>query len=136
MEKTTVIGDYFKNGGLNCAETTMRILIASLRDMPRDTQKMMSGFGGGMQRGLVCGAVCAAVAAIGMKTGRMEPEESREPSAKAVRMFLEKFEAEFGALTCAELTEGIVSKSDEMYRYCSKFVAFSADIAEQIIKEN
>jgi C_GCAxxG_C_C family probable redox protein len=134
MDNTDVIETSFKNKGLNCAETTMRLLAEAYSDLPKDMQKMMTGFGGGMQRGLTCGAVTAAVAAIGMKTGRLEMEESREPSAKAVRAFLDRFEAEFGALTCDRLTEGFTSKSDEMYRHCGRFVAFSADLAIKIIQ--
>ena len=136
MDILDVINDYFKNGGLNCAETTMRVMTSVFPELPSEAQKMMTGFGGGMQRGLVCGAVTAAVAAIGLKTGRMEPDESREPSAIAVRRFLDEFEAEFGALNCDKLTEKYVSKSDEMYGYCRKFIAFSANLAYKIIKED
>ena len=39
---------YFYNGGLNCAETTLRCLIENgIINAPLDTVRMMTGFGGG-----------------------------------------------------------------------------------------
>ena len=100
MDATT----YFYKGGLNCAETTLRCLIEEgVIDAPPETVRMMTGFGGGMQRGTTCGAVVGAVAALGWVTGRTEPEQAREPSAKAVREFLREFENSFGTLNCKEL---------------------------------
>ena len=80
------VARYFYKGGLNCAESTLRCLIEEgIIDPPPEVVRMMTGFGGGMQRGTTCGAVVAAVAAIGWATGRTEPGQSREPSAAAVR---------------------------------------------------
>ena len=57
---------YFYKGGLNCAETTLRCLIEeNVIDAPQEAVRMMTGFGGGMQRGTTCGAVVGAVAALG-----------------------------------------------------------------------
>lgn len=121
------ITEYFYKGGLNCAESTMRCLIENeVVDIPLESVRMMSGFGGGMQRGAVCGAVISAVAAIRSKTGRVEPSESRQPSAAAVREFLNRFEDEFGTLYCHELQKTYVKehalKSEGMYRACTVFV--------------
>ncbi len=126
----------FYNGGLNCAETTMRVLIE--RGVVEDNdglRRMMSGFGGGMQRGLVCGAVTASVAAIGLKTGRINPDEPRELSAQAVAAFLQAFEARYGALECRELSRDYTSKSAEMYQYCADIVAGAAEMAACILNE-
>lgn len=131
---------YFYNGGLNCAESTLRCLIESgAVDAPANAVRMMTGFGGGMQRGSTCGAVIGAVAALSWVTGRTEPEESRAESAAAVREFLKRFEAEFGALTCRELQATYVKehalKSDGMYRKCTVFVEKAIDIAKEILAE-
>ena len=121
------VARYFYKGGLNCAESTLRCLIEDgVIAPPPEVVRMMTGFGGGMQRGTTCGAVVAAVAAIGWATGRTEPGQSREPSAAAVREFLRRFEETFGSLTCRELQAVYVKehalKSEGMYRSCTAFV--------------
>jgi len=131
---------YFYNGGLNCAETTLRCLIENgTIDAPLDTVRMMTGFGGGMQRGSTCGAVIGAVAALSWATGRTEPDQSRTKSAAVVREFLKRFEAEFGVLSCRELQATYVKehalKSDGMYRKCTVFVEKAVDIVKEILKE-
>ncbi len=134
------VQSYFYCNGLNCAETTMRCLIENgVIDAPIETVRMMTGFGGGMQRGATCGAVIAAVAAIGWITGRIEPGESRSASSAAVKEFLGQFEETFGALTCEELqalhAKDCALKSDEMYRRCTAFLDKVLDILPEIIAE-
>ena len=131
---------YFYNGGLNCAESTLRCLIEDgAIDAPIDTVRMMTGFGGGMQRGSTCGAVIGAVAALSWATGRTEPDASRVESAAAVREFLKRFEAEFGTLSCKELQATYVKehalKSDGMYRKCTVFVEKAIEIAKDILSK-
>ncbi len=132
---------YFFNGGLNCAETTMRCLIEDgAVDIDPQTVRLMSGFGGGMQRGLVCGAVIAGVAALGAKYGRISLDEPRKPSADAVKRFLKEFEERFGTLSCLELRTKYAKehclKSEGMYRACTVFVEEAVRIAESILSEN
>ena len=78
----------------------------------------------------------AAVAALGIKTGRISPEKSREPSAQAVRAFLESFEARFGGLMCCELTRDYVAKSEEMYDHCVDYVAAAIELTESLPGES
>jgi len=137
----TDVARYFYNGGLNCAESTLRCLIEDgVIDPPMETVRMMSGFGGGMQRGTTCGAVIATVAALSWVTGRTEPDESRRESAEAVREFLKRFEAEFGTLSCKELQTTYVKehalKSDGMYRKCKVFAEKAIEIAKDILSES
>ena len=131
---------YFYNGGLNCSESTLRCLIEDgVINAPMDTVRMMTGFGGGMQRGTTCGAVIGAVAALSWATGRTEPDASRAESAAAVREFLIRFEAEFGTLSCKELQTTYVKehalKSDGMYRKCTVFVEKAIEMAKEILNE-
>lgn len=128
------VKEVFYNGGLNCAEATMQLLINDGFVEDSDTlHKMMTGFGGGLQRGLVCGAVVAAVAAISANKGRKTASESRELSATAVAEFLNSFETEFGAIDCQALTKDYESKSDEMYQNCSKIVAHAIELTENML---
>lgn len=135
-----MVTEYFYNGGLNCAESTLRVLIENgAIDAPMETVRMMSGFGGGMQRGTTCGAVIGAVSALGWATGRTEPGQSRTESAAAVKKFLSRFEAEFGTLECKELRAGYAKehalKSEGMYRSCTVFVEQAVRLAEEILAE-
>lgn len=132
------VTDYFYKGGLNCAESTLRFLIEEgAVEAPLEAVRMMSGFGGGMQRGITCGAVIGAVAAIGCSTGRTSPGEDRTPSAAAVREFLRRFEAEFGTLNCRELQavygKEHALKSEGMYRVCTVFVERAAALSGEIL---
>ncbi len=134
------INKYFYNGGLNCAETVLKCLIEDgVIDAPPETIRMMTGFGGGMQRGTTCGAVVGAVAAIGWAMGRTEPDEPRGRSAEAVRKFLGRFEAEFGTINCRELQRTYVKehalKSEGMYRTCTVFVERAIELAAYIIEQ-
>ncbi|MBR5471395.1 MAG: C_GCAxxG_C_C family protein [Oscillibacter sp.] len=136
----TDVTRYFYNGGLNCAESTLRCLIEDgVIDAPMDIVRMMTGFGGGMQRGSTCGAVVGAVAALGWVTGRTDPDGSRTESAAAVREFLKRFEEEFGTLSCRELQATYVKehalKSDGMYRKCTVFVEKAVEIAKDILSD-
>lgn len=132
------VTEYFYKGGLNCAESTLRALIEDgAVSLPPESVRMMSGFGGGMQRGATCGAVVAAVCALGAATGRTEPGEDRTPSANAVREFLKRFETEFGTLSCRELQAAYVKehalKSEGMYRHCTVFVEKAVALAEELL---
>ncbi len=129
---------YFYRGGLNCAESTLRCLIeAGVIDAPPEAVRMMTGFGGGMQRGTTCGAVVGAVAALGWATGRTEPGQSREASARVVREFLRRFEERFGTLDCRTLQAAYVKdhalKSEGMYRRCTVFVETAVELAQEIL---
>ena len=132
---------YFCNGGLNCAESTLKCLIEDgVIGLPEESIRMMSGFGGGMQRGSVCGAVVSSVAALGSVYGRTSTDEDRKPSAAAVRSFLKQFEEEFGTIYCKELQQTYVKehalKSDGMYRACKVFVEKAIGIVSSIIADH
>ena len=131
---------YFYKGGLNCAESTLKVLIEDgVIDVPAEAVRMMTGFGGGMQRGAVCGAVVASVAAIGSVLGRTECGEDRKASSEAVKAFLTRFEGKVGCLTCRELQADYVKehalKSEGMYRSCTVFVQAAADMTAEVLEE-
>ena len=86
---------------------------------------------------LECGAVVGAVAALGWATGRTEPGQSREASARVVREFLRRFEERFGTLDCRTLQAAYVKdhalKSEGMYRRCTVFVETAVELAQEIL---
>ena len=80
-----------------------------------------------------------AVAALGWATGRTEPGQSREASARAVREFLRRFEACFGTLDCRALQATYVKdhalKSEGMYRSCTVFVEKAVELVQEILAD-
>ena len=134
------VSEYFYKGGLNCAESVMKSLIEDgAIDLPIETVRMMTGFGGGLHRGSICGAVTGSVAALGAKYGRTSTDESRKTCTEAVSCFLKQFEEEYGTIYCRDLREkyakGHKTKSEGMYRACTVFVQRAAEIAEGLLKE-
>jgi C_GCAxxG_C_C family probable redox protein len=122
------IDKIFYIGGLNCAETTMRILLDSgAVEQDEKLVKMMTGFGGGMTRGYVCGSVVAAVSALNLLYGRTDPEQSREASKEAVNEYLEIMLKSFETVQCGELTARLSAKTEEQYQFCKKIIVKSVE---------
>ncbi len=132
--------NYFVVGGLNCAETVLRVLIEQgTIDAPPDVVRMMTGLGGGLHRNAVCGAVLGAVTAISWACGRTEMHQSRDPANRAVRLFLDRFYEEFSELNCNDLRERHIESKDpqehERRAQCTDFVNRAIDLATEVLKE-
>lgn len=127
---------YFYIGGFNCAETTMALLRDfGLVDAGPACIKMMTGFGGGMQKGYLCGSAAAAVAAISLSCGRSSPDGDRKKSAEAVEKYLKKFAAAYDSVNCADLTRDIPQKTGEQYAYCEKIIETSVRAAIAVLTD-
>jgi C_GCAxxG_C_C family probable redox protein len=107
--------------------------------------KIATGFCSGFSRtGGLCGAVSGAVMGIGLALGRTEPGAQVDPAYTAVRSFLERFEAQFGARTCLALTgvhlgtpEGQAAfLENNIFPRCQEYAAQAALLAFQSIDEN
>jgi C_GCAxxG_C_C family probable redox protein len=67
--------------------------------------RIATGFCSGVARtGGMCGAVSGGIMAIGLSLGRNEPGDDIDPCYQAVQAFMEKFSAEYHALSCVDLT--------------------------------
>jgi len=67
--------------------------------------RIATGFCGGLAyTGGNCGAVSGGIMAIGLLLGRSAPTDQKNRCYEAVRAFLEGFLAQFGTLSCPELT--------------------------------
>jgi len=106
--------------------------------------QIATGFCSGFSRtGGLCGAVSGAVMGIGLALGRSEPGQPVEPCYTAVQLFLQRFENEFGSLTCLGLTgchlgtpEGQDRfKSEDRLTGCYHFAAQAARFASEAIEE-
>ena len=104
--------------------------------------KIATGFCSGFSHtGGLCGAVSGAVMGIGLALGRSVPGAPVDPAYTAVRSFLERFDAQFGARTCLELTgvhlgtpEGqIAFREKNIFPRCLDYAAEAAQLATGII---
>jgi len=79
-------GDF--SSGYNCAECVVEAVLATIEtDLPQDTRRLATGFGGGIGLfGDTCGALAGAVLAVGAVHGRSalpEGEDRQETVAKS-----------------------------------------------------
>lgn len=96
--------------GFSCAESVLMVL-QEVYDL--EGEKLLTaaaGFGGGLGRlQSVCGAVAGAVIALGLHEGQSVADQKAEPKKVStsvrpkVREFVERFQAEFGAIECRAL---------------------------------
>lgn len=96
---------YFREG-FNCSQS----VVASFADLYGFTEeqalRMSASFGGGIGRmRLTCGAACGMIQLVGLETCALKGEdrEAKSHNYKVVQMLAERFKAETGSLTCAEL---------------------------------
>ena len=107
--------------------------------------KIACPFGGGMARlGDTCGAVTGAFMTIGLKHGRVDPEdeELKEETYRLVNTFVEKFKARNKTIVCRELLGYDISNPQEHDKaedeglfdtLCPKLVQDAAEILEEML---
>ena len=105
--------------------------------------KIATGFCGGISRTCgICGAVSGSIMAIGLFTGRSNPDESVTDNYNAVQKMIGRFEEKFGSTNCQELTgcdlgttEGRDSfKANKVMDKCKNYTEEAARIAITIIE--
>ena len=97
---------YFEN--FNCAQSVISACGPELGLDPETGRRVAGGLGGGMGRlGEVCGAVSGAFLVIGLKHGKVHPEDdesaTKERAYALVYEFAERFRARHGSVLCREL---------------------------------
>lgn len=92
--------------GFNCSQS----VVAAFADIYGYTEeqalRLSAGFGGGIGRmRLTCGAACGMFILAGMDCGSPVPgdREGKSANYKVVQRLAERFTAEHGTMTCAEL---------------------------------
>ena len=93
--------------GYNCAEAILSALSpGGARAIP-DAQRAGTALGAGLARwGLVCGCLTGCAVAVGLRLGRVDPEdtESKELCYRVIGNVMERFERAHGTVECARLT--------------------------------
>ncbi len=129
--------------GLNCAQSVF-VAFATQYGMEKATAlKLASPLGGGIsRRGEVCGAVTGALLALGLVHGADTPE-GKEDAYQMGQEFLQRFEAEHGAILCRELLDCDMTNPEERQKardrgafatLCPLFVGDAAEIAQAMIE--
>ena len=98
---------YYNNpdgGKFNCSESTLLALCSYLGIEKDYIPGIATPFGGGVGGcGRICGCLAGASMAIGLKTGRSCPDESKDPATEAVRKLMDRFQEKYGTTDCSEL---------------------------------
>jgi C_GCAxxG_C_C family probable redox protein len=131
--------------GFNCAESVSMAMSDFLGIKTDIIPKIATPFGGGIgRRGSVCGAASGAIMAIGLKYGRMEPDEDKEKAYGLALKFYERFEKEFGSVLCYDLIECDLTTSEGRKKAkdlkiheekCFKFVERAVDILAGLMRK-
>lgn len=131
--------------GFNCAQA---IVTAFANDFDLDETtalRIAGGLGGGMGRqGLICGIALGAMIVIGLKFGKVSPEDNdaRDRAYNAVKEFSNRFTAKFGSLYCRDIL-GVDNSTPEGREYihsnhitdkiCPPILQSAVEMVEQII---
>ncbi len=136
VEKVVVRADELHSGGFNCCESVFRALAGGMGlKAGEETFKAASGFGGGIGRsGCVCGALVGAVMAAGLKHGRINANDPREPSYSRSLKLHEEFKKKFGSTCCRVLRRGEFGSAEQKAR-CGELVRETARLAFGILSE-
>ena len=123
---------YNKEYNFNCAETIMYAANdAYSLNLDKNTLRTMSAFGGGMCIGDTCGAITGALAVLAIIFTKQKSHESDKIKKLTVEFF-NKFTDVLGMKNCIELKNEYFNNEER----CSKMLYTSAEILEQLIKEN
>lgn len=115
---------------LNCAEC---ILYAANDEynlnLPKETLKVMAGFGGGMATGDVCGVVTGAIAVLGVMFTEVSGHKS--PIVRAMtREFIGMFKEKLGYIKCVDLNR---KYADNEGKKCMLMIQTGAEILDDLI---
>jgi C_GCAxxG_C_C family probable redox protein len=126
----------------NCAESVLKAVSEAEGIGSGAVPGVASAFGGGMaHQGNVCGAVTGALMAIGLARGRKAKSDPRAPSNEPAAELLRRFQSEFGAVNCRDLTgcdlntpEGQESfKAVQAAGACRKYVDMAARATVELL---
>jgi C_GCAxxG_C_C family probable redox protein len=131
--------------GFSCSQAIFSTYGQEL-GMDKNTALKVSGaFGGGMAgMAETCGAVTGAFMVIGLKYGKIRPEdeESKRKAYALVKDFVKQFKAKNSSIICKELLGCDISTQEGMKMFkdknlinalCPKLVQDAAEILEKII---
>ena len=131
--------------GYDCAMQVAAELAPDVGLTEEQGLKMAACLGVGAMQGQLCGAVIGALMAIGYKYGNTERGDMATKGACLAKRgeFYERFQKEFGGLTCPELLKLDLRKPEEMEKakekqlfatFCPRVCSFAIVTAKDILK--
>ncbi len=131
--------------GFSCSQAVFAAFSEALGLERTKALKIAQPFGGGIAgTGSTCGAVTGALLVIGLKHGRVRPEDlaAKERTYALVREFIRRFQEQQGSIICRELIGVDISTQEghEAARRqglfterCTLLVSRAAELLEAIL---
>ena len=134
------------NCGFDCAMQVMSDLAPEVGFTEEQGLKLAACLGVGAGQGSLCGAVVGALIALGYKFGNTTPGDMATKGACMAKRaeFYQRFQEEFGGITCPELLKLDLRKPEDMKiagekglfkTFCPKVCKFAVITAVDIMKE-
>lgn len=132
-------------GGFNCAQSVFSAFSEGIGMDRERALRTACAFGAGMGRMCeTCGAVTGAFMALGLKYGKVRPEDepAKEKAYALARELAREFRARNGSIVCKELLgcdlgtpEGMKFAGDHglHVKKCTKYVRDAAEILEGLL---
>jgi len=136
----TVAREHYLNG-FGCAESTLHAFNdLGIIDAPEALLKASTGFGTGFGgKGSTCGAITGSIMAVGLKYGRLKPEESAAVTYKKTKKIADTYEQKYKTTECAQVTSVWREKgkfnTPQRRKFCGAIVRYMAREAEKILNE-
>ncbi len=129
--------------GFGCAESILHAFndIGTI-DTHETLLKASTGFGTGFGgKGSTCGAITDPIMAVGLKYGRLKPEESASDKYNRTNKIVDAYEQKYKTTECACVTKVWRERgkfdTPERRKFCGAIVRYMAGMAEKILsKEN
>ncbi|RLC49589.1 MAG: hypothetical protein DRH79_08855 [Candidatus Cloacimonadota bacterium] len=129
------------DSGLSCSQAVLGAFIKELNLPHPIAMKISSAFGGGMAGSReTCGAVTGALMVIGLKYGRILPDDldAKEKTYELSKELFQSFECKYKSLLCRELKLDDTStpaKKQLDHLKCTAYVKDAVKIVEELFRE-
>ena len=144
-ESSQDVGKVARENYLNdygCAESILHALNdVGILDVPEAVLKAATGFGTGFGgKGSTCGAVTGPIMAVGIKYGRLKPDEDFDNAYKRTKKITDTYEQKYKTTECANVTKvwrerGKIT-TPERRKFCGSIVRYMARETEKILSED
>jgi C_GCAxxG_C_C family probable redox protein len=129
------------DSGLSCSQAIVGAFAKELELPHSIAMKIASAFGGGIAgSGETCGAVTGALMVIGLKYGRVLPNDlkAKEKTYELSKELFQSFECKYKSLLCRELKlddRSTKAKEQLAHLKCTDYVKDAVTIVEELFRE-